>query len=129
MKKLLVAMLTIATSTVANAATIDGTWSIIDGCNRLTAMKINPDTAWDGNFEEISYLSAQGIAGYEWGCDFLDSHSNQYGITVHVSTCSYGVDIWPDLIMTKYSDATGWTVVVTESGDIKEEYYPVKCDD
>lgn len=126
--KLAIAAVVIVMATSANSATIDGTWSTIDGCNRLAAMKINPDAAWDGNFEEMSYLSEQGILGYEWGCDFLDSHTNQYGLTVHVSTCSYGPESWPDLMMTKYSDDTGWTVVVTEADAIKEEYYPVKCD-
>lgn len=126
--KLTAAFVILFANTV-NAATIDGTWSTVDGCNRLAAMKINPDAAWDGNFEEMSYLSKSGIVGYEWGCDFLDSHTNQYGLTVHVSTCSYGADSWPDLMMTKYSDVTGWTVVVTDAADIKEEYYPVKCDE
>lgn len=111
------------------AGQIDGTWSTQEGCTRLERMKTDPDAAWEGNFVEISYLSDKGILGYEWGCDFLDTKTNEYGASVHVSSCSAEGDSWPELLLTKYSQDRGWTVAVTdETGKIREEYYPVRCD-
>jgi hypothetical protein len=127
--KLVIAAVVIAIATSANSATIDGTWSTVDGCNRLAAMKIDPDAAWDGNFVEISYLSKKGILGYEWGCDFLDTHTNSYGVSVNVAACSAEGTSWPDLLLTKFDSSNGWVVAVTdEAGQISEEYYPVQCD-
>lgn len=80
----------------ANAETIVGTWSTLEGCNRLEQMKTDPDAAWEGNFVEISYLSKNGILGYEWGCDFLDTDTNDYGLNVHVSACSAESESWPN---------------------------------
>jgi hypothetical protein len=128
MKRLLVAILMIAISTAANAEIIDGTWSSAEGCDRLNRMKTNPDAAWDGNFVEISYLSKKGILGYEWGCDFLDTHTNSYGVSVNVAACTAEGDSWPDLLLTKFDSSNGWVVAVTdEAGQISEEYYPVQC--
>lgn len=128
MKTIAAVVLTILTLSRADAETIKGTWSTADGCDRLERMKTDPDAAWEGNFIEISYLSKKGIVGYEWGCDFLDTKTNDYGLNVHVSSCNYGPDSWPELLMTKFSDSTGWTVVVTEdNGEVVEEYYPVQC--
>lgn len=112
----------------ANAETIVGTWSTAEGCDRLERIKTDPDAAWEGNFVDISYLSAKGIAGYEWGCDFLDNKTNEYGVSVHVSACSAEGNSWPDLLLTRFDQSTGWTVAVTdEAGKIREEYYPVQC--
>jgi hypothetical protein len=128
MKTLLAVVLTIATTVQANAATIDGVWSTADGCTRLERMKTDPDAAWEGNFIEISYLSDKGIIGYEWGCDFLDTKTNQYGVSVHVSSCAAEGNSWPDLLLTKFDSSNGWVVAVTdEAGQISEEYYPVQC--
>jgi hypothetical protein len=128
MKTIATVVLTVLTLSQAHAETISGTWSTADGCTRLELMKTDPDAAWEGDFIEISYLTKKGIAGYEWGCDFLDTKTNDYGLNVHLSACSYGPDSWPDLLMTKFDTKTGWTVIVTEdNGNIAEEYYPVQC--
>ena len=130
MKMTMAIMLIFASLSTAGAEDINGVWSNADGCNRLERMKTDPDAAWDGNFVEISYLSNQGILGYEWGCDFLDTKTNNYGLNVHVSSCSAEGDSWPDLLLTKFDKSTGWTVAVTdETGSIREEYYPVQCND
>lgn len=127
--KLTAAAVIILIATSANSASIDGTWSTVEGCTRLERIKTDPDAAWEGNFVEISYLSKKGILGYEWGCDFLDTHTNEYGVSVNVSACSAEGDSWPELLLTRYDQSTGWTVVVTdETGKIREEYYPVQCD-
>ena len=119
----------VCSTTACFAENINGTWSTAEGCDRLERMKSDPDAAWDGNFIEISYLTEKGILGYEWGCDFLDTKTNKYGVNVHVSSCSAEGDSWPELLLTRYDQSTGWTVVVTdETGKIREEYYPVQCD-
>lgn len=128
MKTIAAAVLTMLTLSQANAETINGTWSTVDGCNRLERMKTDSNAAWEGDFVEISYLTKKGIVGYEWGCDFLDTKTNEYGVSVHVSVCSAGRDSWPDLLLTRFNQTTGWTVVVTdETGNIREEYYPMRC--
>ncbi len=124
------AILTVAmlSANVSVADEIQGVWSSAEGCERLERMKTNPDAAWEGNFIEISYLSKKGIVGYEWGCDFLDTKTNDYGLNVHVSSCSYGPDSWPELLMSKFNNDAGWTIVVSEdNGTLSEEYYPVRC--
>lgn len=128
MKMIATVMLTVAALSQANAATVKGTWSTAEGCARFERMKTDPDAAWEGNFVEMSYLSAKGITGYEWGCDFLDTKTNKYGLNVHVSACSAEGDSWPELLLTRFDQLTGWTVVVKdEIGQIREEYYPVQC--
>lgn len=129
MKLILAATIAFATAAHGQTSKIDGVWSTAEGCERLERMKTNPDAAWEGNFIEISYLSGKGILGYEWGCDFLDTKTNNYGVNVHVSSCSAEGDSWPELLLTKFNQDRGWTVAVTdETGKIREEYYPVLCE-
>lgn len=128
MKIVATALLFISLCSNAEAKEINGTWSTIEGCERLDRMKVDPDAAWEGNFVEISYLTDKGILGYEWGCDFLDTKTNSYGVSVHVSSCSAEGDSWPELLLTRFDQNNGWAVVVTdETGSIREEYYPVRC--
>lgn len=128
MKMIATVVLTVAMLSQANAETIKGTWSTQEGCDRIERMKTDPNAGFEGNFVEISYLTNQGIFGYEWGCDFLDTKTNNYGVSVHVSSCSAEGDSWPELLLTEFNSVDGWTVVVTdEAGQIREEYYPAQC--
>lgn len=104
-----------------------GTWSTKDGCERLNMMSTDPEAAWKGNFEDISYLSPDGIRGYEWGCEFLDAKEDSDGNRVIVSSCSMEGDSWPELIMVQ-GNGNGWSVVVRgKDGEIASTDYPVRC--
>lgn len=109
---------------------ITGVWSTKSGCDRLEAIKKDSKAAWQGNFMEDSYLSKDGLDGYEWQCRFLHGYTGPNEEIVQVSSCTVEGDSWPDLIMLQSLDETGWAVTVKgPAGEVMRSTYDKQCVD
>lgn len=122
MRNVLAAIALVAMSSNVMAATIDGVYSTHkEGC----AWRKNQDQ-YPKDFEDIAYLSKDGIMGWEWGCDFVTSHENRYGASVHVSTCGMEGTSWPDVVMVE-KVAEGFNAITKDRTETPIEF-PFKCE-
>lgn len=82
-----------------------GTWSTKGGCQdrELTKLEEYPD-----GFDQQLYLTANGVEGWEWGCQFLSKLPNSYGQTVIIASCSAEGESWPEMIMLEYYAPDEW---------------------
>jgi hypothetical protein len=130
--KTLVSAIIMATMAPALAVTanaqkdIVGVWSTKEGCE--IAGKQNKDPSyWPADIDQMMYLTKDGIEGYEWGCQFLDKKSNQYGQTVITASCSAEGESWPELLLLEYYAPDGWRVINRVGKDINVNIFPQEC--
>lgn len=122
MKKILSTLAMVAMATQVSAATLDGVYSTHkEGC----AWRKNQDQ-YPKDFEDIAYLSKDGIMGWEWGCEFATTHENRYGASVHVSTCGMEGTSWPDVVLVEQA-AEGYHVITKDRTEDPIEF-PFKCE-
>lgn len=124
MRNMMTALAIVASITPA-LADVSGVWSTQAGCDWRAR---GNDANFPKDFETISYLTKDGVLGWEWGCDFLSKSENSYGQTVSVASCSAEGDSWPDLILIEPNGAEGWQLVFRNNAiqvDIMD--FPVQC--
>ena len=108
-----------------SAATIEGVYSTHkEGCDwRMVTPDNYPDNA-----EEIAYLDATGVSGWEWGCEFLSGHTNKYEQTVYIASCGAEGDSWPNLMLVEKSfTGDGYSVITKDETNSTLEF-PFKCE-
>lgn len=121
MKKLIIAALLIPS--VAYAGGIDGVYSNLpEACE----WNKNQTDVYPESFELITYLSKDGINGWEWGCDFLSSYEKN-GIQVYVAACSVEGTPWPDLVMVEKLD-NGYSVTMGNNMSETPMEFTTKCE-
>ena len=122
MRKILTTIALVSMSTQVSAATLDGGYSTHkEGC----AWRINQDK-YPKAFEEIAYISKDGIVGWEWGCDFLSTTTNKYGASVHVASCSIEGTSWPDVVLVE-KGSDGYHAITKDRMEDPMEF-PFKCE-
>lgn len=96
-------------SSAAAAGQITGTWSTKEGCDRLEK---DPSAIWAGNPYSISYLTKNGVNGYEWGCEFGDASTTTDGkTTAYLSKCSQQGSNWTSFLLVEKANK-GWSVTL-----------------
>ena len=131
MRKFLSALI-IFTATPALAVTanapkeLSGVWSTKDGC-MVDVKRAKDPNYWPKNFEDMMFLTPDGIEGYEWSCQFLDKKPNKLGQTVITASCSAEGDSWPELLLLEYYAPDGWRVINRVDKNINVNIFPQEC--
>lgn len=128
MRVLIVALMTCALPVAAMAQSkIEGVWATPEACHALFQVQSGRNSFPKG-YDSFIYLRNDGMTGWEWGCDFMTRHTNEYGQTVSVSICGGEGESWPSLFLLEHDKSAGWRVIGLPDLEQKNTLeFPVKC--
>ena len=127
MRKLIATLLMMTFPSFAHAQVkVDGVWATAEACKALLDVQSGKNT-FPKNFDSFTYLRNSGTSGWEWGCDFLDRHSNYYGQAVVIASCSSEGDSWPAMFLLESNGKNGWRLISTPESQSQIEEFPTRC--